>query len=195
MKQFQHLIQEFSPDSELVSIQSLTGGISAQTTLLEVKHSDGRYKKYVVRQHGERDRASNPRIAFDEYKLLTHLHNANIPSAKPVHVSEDIFEHPCIVLEYIEGNTVFSQDDGDDFIRQMADALIRIHSIPDAKTTFDFLPAQALRYTHRLNNPPATIDESLNEGLIRDALKTVWLEPLPGAKIALEWLLLPQKSS
>lgn len=176
-QKFEQLIQQFLPDSQLLTIESLTGGISAQTTLLEVKLSDDSKKKFVVRQHGERDRASNPRIAYNEYKLLQSLYQSEVPTATPYHVSDDVFDYPCIVLEYIEGQAEFTPKNLDNYIEKMADALISIHSILDAETTFGFLPKQTLRYTHRLQNPPAKIDETLNEGRIRDALKSVWELP------------------
>lgn len=184
-QKFKQLIQEFLPDSQLLKIESLTGGISTQTTKLEVKLSDGSKKKFVVRQHGERDRASNPNIARDEFKLLQALYQSDVPTAKPYHVSDDVFDYPCIVLEYIEGQAEFTPENLENTIKKMADALISIHSIPNAETTFDFLPAQSLRYTYRLKNPPAKIDESLSEGQIRDALKSVWELPEVNERVLL----------
>lgn len=172
---FEQVIQKFLPDARLLDVSRLTGGISAQTNRLTVILPDDEKRQFVLRLHGERDRAGNPRIAFDEFRLLQALYQSDVPCAKPLHVDDTVFDIPCIVLEYIEGSTDFTGDDS--AIPQMAEALATIHNIPDAGERFDFLPAQVNRYTGRLSKRPDAIDDSLSEGKIRDVLETVWELP------------------
>jgi len=175
--QYEQLIQTFLPDARLLDVSTLTGGISAQTSHLTVLLPDSKKRQFVVRLHGEADRASNPRIAFDEFRLLEALYQSDVHCAKPVYVDDTVFDIPCIVLEYVEGTTDFPEHDFDSAIRQMAEELAKIHGISDASTCFDFLPPQVNRFKSLSGERPAEIDDSLQEGQIRDVLEAVWELP------------------
>jgi hypothetical protein len=69
-KKFEKLVQQFEPESRLVRVWELEGGVSAQVTGLEIERPDCQVKKLVVRRHGTRDLQDNPNIAADEFRLL-----------------------------------------------------------------------------------------------------------------------------
>ncbi|MBO0780674.1 MAG: phosphotransferase [Ktedonobacteraceae bacterium] len=173
------MLQKFEPQSKLLRIWKLQGGISAQVTGLEIEQADGRTQKMLVRQHGARDLQHNPQIAADEFKLLHLLHSAGLATPAPYYLdqSSEIFPTPYIVIEYVEGETEFAPSHLTSFIHQFATHLSRIHQVDCSNLDLSFLPEQTKSYTEKLRDRPATVDESLNEGLIRDTLEAVW--PLP----------------
>jgi aminoglycoside phosphotransferase (APT) family kinase protein len=178
-QKFAQLLQKFEPQSQLVRAWELKGGVSAQVTALEIEQADGQTQKVVVRQHGEVDRQNNPNIAADEFKLLDSLHAAGLPVPKPYYfaLSDEILSTPYIVIEYIEGETEFAPPDLADFIGQFATNLANLHRLDLAKLDLAFLPEQPKIAIERIKNRPAKLDESLEEGRIRDALEAVF--PLP----------------
>jgi aminoglycoside phosphotransferase (APT) family kinase protein len=178
-EKFAQLVQKIDPHSTLLRTQVLMGGISAQVTALEVRRADGQTTKMIVRQHGPGDLADNPQIAADELRLLNILHAEGLPTPQPYYVdaSGDLFETPVIVMEYIEGSTEFAPASISDVVRQMAAQLVRIHAIDSITHHLSFLPQQEQRYADNLRNRPTKLDESLDEGRIRDILEAAW--PLP----------------
>jgi aminoglycoside phosphotransferase (APT) family kinase protein len=81
-----------------------------------------------------------------------------------------IFPTPYIVIEYIEGATEFAPSDLTDYIAQFAMTLAQIHRADGSKADLAFLPRQAERYAEKLRNRPARIDDSIDEGRIREVL-------------------------
>lgn len=173
-QQFQTLLHKFVPDHRLQSVTALKGGISAQTTLLETISADGTTQKFVVRQHGENDRAMNANIARDEFRLLDALQSTPVPAPKPVAVDTDTFEFPCIILEYVEGIIDVDPTQLESALGQMAQALADIHSIPNATTTFSWLPNVSMRFNYLLRERTNPFDDSLNEEHIVETLRPFW---------------------
>jgi aminoglycoside phosphotransferase (APT) family kinase protein len=171
---FQRLVERIDPRAKVVRTWPLTGGVSAQVTALEVEQPDGRVRKLIVRQHGEVDRRHNPHIARVEFKLLQIAQSHGLAAPKPYYVDEscDLFPLPFLVLSYVDGDTEFAPADLPGYLAQMARQLAKIHDVSDSPT-LDFLPRQAKRFGER----PASLDESLGEGRIRDAMESAW--PLP----------------
>ena len=64
----------------------------------------------IVRQHGTVDIKHNPYIAADEFKLLQLLHSAGLAVPEPFYLDQsgEIFHTPYVVIEYIEGETIFA---------------------------------------------------------------------------------------
>jgi len=178
-EKLERLVRKIDPRSKLLRAWELTGGVSAGVTALEIERADGLRQKMVVRRHGEVDLKHNPHIAADEFKLLQILQSAGLAVPAPLYVDEsgDIFSTPYIVLEYLDGKPEFAPPDLSDFILQFATHLSRIHSVEHARFDLSFLPGQEQKYAEKLRERPAQVDESLEEGRIRDALEPVW--PLP----------------
>ncbi len=172
-KQFEQVVQRIDPQSKLIRAWELKGGVSAQVTTLEVEQPDGQTKKMIVRQHGEVDRKRNPQIAADEFKLLQLLHSAGLATPTPYYLDQsgEIFSTPYVVIEYIDGETEFAPSNLPDLILQFTTHLCRIHQVDCTKLDVSFLPQQAQIYAKKLRERPATLDESLDEGHIRDVLE------------------------
>src|SRR5262249_27485241 len=89
-----------------------------------------------------------------------------------------VLSRPCIAIEYVEGSRDFAPATLEDALRQMAAYLAAVHTIGGSSVDLSFLPRLNEIYTAKIRDRPARIDDSLDEGLIRDALEAVW--PLPG---------------
>jgi aminoglycoside phosphotransferase (APT) family kinase protein len=175
-QKFEQLVQKIDPQSKLLRAWELKGGVSAQVTALEIERPDGQTKKMIVRQHGDVDLKRNPYIAADEFKLLHILRSAGLATPAPYYIDQSgqIFPTPYVVIEYIEGKTEFAPAHVTDLIPQLATHLARIHTVDCSNLDLSFLPKQAERYTEKLRERPTNIDESLDEGRIRDMLASVW---------------------
>lgn len=173
------VLQKIAPGSQLLRAWELKGGISAQVTALEVLHPDGQMSKMVMRQHGDVDLSQNPHVAADEFKLLQRLHSAGLATPMPYLLDESgtVFPRPYIVIEYIEGAPEFAPAHLSPFLLQLATHLARIHHVGCAQHDLSFLPSQAEQYAEKLSQPPAQIDDSLDEGHIRRVLESAG--PLP----------------
>jgi aminoglycoside phosphotransferase (APT) family kinase protein len=173
-KKFGEIVQKFDPQSKLIRTWELKGGVSAQVTAIEIERPDGRTKKMIIRQHGAVDLKRNPHIAADEFKLLQILKSVGSPTPTPYYFDESgqIFSTPYIIIEFIEGQTQFTPSNLTDFILQLAINLIKIHSIDCSKLDLAFLPKQDEIVAEKLGKRPDNLDESLDEGLIRNTLES-----------------------
>jgi aminoglycoside phosphotransferase (APT) family kinase protein len=166
---FAHLARRIESAGRLLRTWPLTGGASAQVTALEIALPDGGTRRLLVRRHGEADLRANPRVAAHEFELLRIVRARGIPAPEPIHVDESgaLLPSPFVVVEFIDGETLFEPNDTADFLRQLAEGLARIHAIP-ASAEVSFLPARGYDIPERR----ATLDESMREGDIRDALES-----------------------
>jgi aminoglycoside phosphotransferase (APT) family kinase protein len=154
----------------------LEGGVSAQVMAIEIALPDGQTRKLIVRQHGEADLKRNPNIATVQFRLLQILQSSGISTSAPYYVDQTavIFATPCLVLEYIEGVPEFAPADVADFVRQAATHLAAIHRVNASVHDLSFLPNHTSSITRKLGERPEKLDDSLDEGLIRDKLEAVW---------------------
>jgi aminoglycoside phosphotransferase (APT) family kinase protein len=176
---FEQVVRKIDPQSRLLRAWTLVGGISAQVTALEVVRSDGQTKKMVVRRHDIVDLQQNPQMTAEEFKLLQLLQAVDLPTPTPYYLDEsgEIFATPYIVLEYIDGKPEFELSQVPELILQFATQLARIHAVDYSTLDVSFLRQREVVYTEKLRVRPALLDESLDEGLIRDVLEAVW--PFP----------------
>lgn len=173
---FARVVRKIDPRGRLLRAWRLAGGVSAQMTALEIERADGRAQKMIVRLHGEIDRANNPRIAADEFRLLQLLRSVGLPVPEPYYLdtSGEIFPIPYVVIEYVEGKTEFTSENVPDLIDQFTTGLSTIHRVDCAKLDVSFLPPVERRYARLLSEHPARLDESLLEGRVRNVLETAW---------------------
>jgi aminoglycoside phosphotransferase (APT) family kinase protein len=167
---FRRLVQRIDPHATLLRAWSITGGVSAQVTGLEIERADGQRLKLIVRRHGNVDLTRNPHIARDEFRLLEIAHAHGLAVPRPYYVDEacDVIPTPVLVVEYIDGETEFAPADLAGYLTQMATELAKIHGVPDSPE-IAFLPRQDRDFGERT----AILDTSLSEDRIRDALESV----------------------
>ncbi len=154
----------------------MTGGVSAQVTAVEIELPDGTTRKLVVRRYGETDSGRDSPTMANEFRLMQAALSAGIPAPAPYYCDQSgvIFSTPFLVMEYVEGDTVFAPSEVPDIIPRLATQLASINRIDPLVFNLDFLPRQEEVIAGMLANRPTQLDESLAEGRIRDALGAVW---------------------
>ncbi len=165
--EWQRLAERIAPGSQLISHRELAGGVSAQTSAIEFAHPDGEIERLVVRMHGEVDRAANPQIARDEFRLLELLKQQGlaVPAPRFLDDSCQIFPLPLLVIELIDGSEDAAPERDIEFTAQAARQLARIHAIGDSPQ-LAFLPRQR----PVVPAPSRKLDAKLGEERIRTAL-------------------------
>ena len=174
-RKLEQLVQKIEPQSRLLRDWELKGGVSAQMTAIEIEQPDQQTKRMIIRRHGAVDLKHNPDIAADEFKLLRILRSAGLATPAPYYLDQsgEIFPAPYIVIEYIEGTSELAFAPGTDLIPQLTTQLARIHALDCSKLDVSFLPKQAQRFSKKVSERPTNLDESLDEGRIRDVLEAV----------------------
>jgi aminoglycoside phosphotransferase (APT) family kinase protein len=174
-QKFEQLVQKLAPQSKLLRTWSLKGGISAAMTALEIERPDRQTSRMIVRRPGDATLKRNPRAAEDEFKLLQLAQSLGLATQRPYYLDQAgaVFSTPCLVIEYIEGQPEFAPADLTDFIPQVATQLARIHSVDCTNQDLSFVPRQANGFAATFGPQPAQLNESLDEGRIRDTLVAV----------------------
>lgn len=187
-KALDRVVRKFEPRSRLLRTWPLEGGISAQVTAFEVERPGGQTKKMIVRRHGDVDLQQNPNVARDEFRLLEITQSVGLATPTPYYLDQsgEIFPTPYLVVEYIEGETEFAPTDLNGFISKLTTYLSKIHKIDDSNLDLSFLPEQEKIYTEKLARRPEKLDESLEEGRIREAMKPHWPRPQRNKSVLLQ---------
>ncbi len=178
-EKFEHLVHQIDPQAKLIRHWPLTGGVSAQTTAIQIQYVNGQTQKMVVRQHGQADLRHNSNIAEDEYHLLRQLKEEGLaaPDAYYHDSAEAVFSDPCAVIEFIDGDTEFAPADLDDYLHQCATHLAKIHQIDAKKLDLSFLSTQSENQAKKVQAQPEKLDETINEGQVREVLNAAWPWP------------------
>ena len=177
---FAQLVRKLDARNRLISVTPLSGGVSAQITLVEFAAVQGE-RKVVVRKHGAIDLKQNPQIAADEFALLRMLYARGLPVPAPLHVehASEMFGAPVLVSEYVQGSTQFQPTNLRVYIERSAALLARIHGLADAPQSLPFLPNKSTQMHARFMSSPEALnvslrDESIAESRIRQALAAHW---------------------
>ncbi|WP_285767025.1 phosphotransferase [Peribacillus sp. SI8-4] len=178
-KRFEQLIQKLNQANKLIRSWELKGGISAQVIGLEILQPTGKTVRMIARQHGKNDLKRNPNIAADEYRLLEILKNEGLPVPAPYYFeqAEENDTKPCLLIEYVEGMPEFLPSNLADYIYQVAATLVHIHRLECEHLDLSFLPKQLEVCEKLIHGERVKMDETLNQGLIRNALQSTL--PLP----------------
>lgn len=175
IQQLEPLVQAIIPHSKLLQSWQLKGGISAEMTALELQTPAGQTERMIIRRPGDTTLQQNPNAAADEFKLLQITHTLGLATPRPYYLGRS-GEKPYLVIEYIEGLPEFSPAHSDDFTLQLATHLAKIHQVNGAIADLSFLPRQNKQLDGR---QPTDLNHLLDEGRIRDTLKSIWpLAPL-----------------
>ena len=113
--------------------------LSRRASALWLGSGAGAASRVVLLTHGERDRAFNPDIARDEYRLLQMLQSAGLPVARPLALIDD-HEPPCLITSYVCGKPRLAADDAPALCGELAEILSAIHAFDIGQHDVSFLP-------------------------------------------------------
>lgn len=182
----QKIVHRFDPTAKLLASWPLKGGISAQMTALEIVRGDGTIERVILRQ----PKSSPPNRARNEFHILQWVQAIGVKAQRPYLLDESgtILPHPYLLLEYLEGAPDYSPVDAIGYAQQIATQLATLHRVEmdtarASQLDLSFLPKQAPRLDALIRQPPATLDDALMEGHIREIVGAVW--PLPMGNVVL----------
>lgn len=138
--QFEQVAAAISPDAKVISTHKLLGGLGCRMDVLELELGSGEIKRVVTRQYWVRDDPAQDNRPLGESKILTALNANGVPAPEPIldeQVASEIFGRPGLVISYINGMPNLGPANLDDWARQLAVALAKIHSAevpPELKT-------------------------------------------------------------
>jgi len=181
---FAELLAAIDPAWNLRGIETLRGGVSAETTALDVETPEGA-RRLVVRRHGPRDLANNPAIAAQEFRLLGLLAAEGIAVPAPIHLERAIFPTPALVIAFVAGEPANEAAEPAALVDAMADYLVRLHRIDATRADFAFMPRIERFVDARLGHPPAEPADGLSETRIRAALSPALPLPARNAPVLL----------
>lgn len=154
MNHLHDLVCHLWPGEAVTIAEPLTGGVSARVTALTLRRADGRERRVVVREYGERDLRANPDVAAHEFALLRLLHGRGLPVPQP------LAHAPGVLVQTFMGGDSGAVVGADPV--QLALFLARLHALEVGTVPLRPLPPAP---------PPAgPPDESLAESRLRAAL-------------------------
>jgi aminoglycoside phosphotransferase (APT) family kinase protein len=169
-----------APGARLVGSSTFSGGISSEMALVEVEDHDGARQRFVVRR-AKGERGSIPMAV--EFQLLqaASARGLAVPTPRLFDDSGRVSEQPYMVLDYVDGVTDLSSDDGIEKAHSLADTLAAIHAVDGGDPVFAALPERTATVTQVLRRRAGVaLDDSIGEGRILDALHRHW-PPRPPA--------------
>lgn len=168
-------LPEFAPGATLARTWPLAGGISANMVAFKLRLPDGQGKTLIARQPSTNKFQIDPKVAAEEFRVLTAVYAAGIPAPKPVYLDAPTGDapEPFFIVEYIEGRPEVDPQDSDAYLDRYARRLASIHQMELGQSELDFLPRQ----DHGFGPRPVALNDSLREGEIRDALESVGSAP------------------
>ena len=176
MKPYQWIAQTIFPQCELRQVWPLQGGVSAGMMAVEVVMGNGRSHKIIIRSH------QHPGVAQNEFRLLQQISSLELVAPMPLHLdlSGQILAAPYLAIDFIDGEMAFAPADLDDYIRQMAAQLAKIHRVNAVTIDLSFLP-QSGHGCAELGRPLTNPNLSFDKKRIRAALVE---QPLPPGNAA-----------
>lgn len=171
-----NIIAKVNPNYQLLTTKSLTGGMSASVTLLEVINQHEDIQRCLLRYHDDTPHADYNHIVQREYAIQKHLATSAVPVAKSLllDTSSEIIDPAYIILDYVEGEAIYALPDTSNFLEQYVNTLVAIHRIPVDESLRNLLPNRTDAYHAIIVHHPDTLDASLNEERIRDSLRQHW---------------------
>ncbi|GKU77478.1 phosphotransferase family protein [Paenibacillus sp. L3-i20] len=173
---YKKIVTKMDARGKLLRFWHMDGGVSAQVTAIEMETWDNQNVKLIVRRHGIADRQRDPHIARHEFQLLSMLREQGIAVAEPYFVDDsgEVFADPYIVMSFAQGETNVNPQQTRDYVEKLAMGLARIHGVECTREEVSFLGNQQSAIANKLETPPVALDETLDEGIIRNVLNSVW---------------------
>jgi aminoglycoside phosphotransferase (APT) family kinase protein len=130
-KTIENLLSEIAPGSKLISINDLPGSYSNFTHLIKAKKEDDSIFQFIVRRYAIHGSYNLGEKARREYKTYQILKDSGVPVPQPIFLDESgtVLGIPGIVTNYLPGKLNQLPTDPIEWVRKLAKALAKIHSI------------------------------------------------------------------
>lgn len=150
-KYLEDLVAMHFDGARLQRSEGLTGGVSANVTLLDILLASDEPIRMVLREHGPSHCGHPVNL---EFELLRSLCDLGLAVPKPLAWvdADNPHRHPYLLLHYLEGSTEIADGDAENCIRVMAAELVAVHNVDISSLPqlplrvdprpelFDFLP-------------------------------------------------------
>lgn len=173
------LVDTVLPGSKVTGTHTLSGGLSAHMTVLEIRTPDGTHRRLVLRRPIPAVLAARPGSIADEFRTLRTLSHAGLPVAAPLLLDQSctILPTPYLVMEYVDGHADYAPADPAGAAAQMGKTLTCIHATNLSLSGLASLPRRPHAFATRLRDLPADRTSALDEGAIRATLRPFWSMP------------------
>jgi len=126
---FKAVVAAHLPGANFVQASRLFGGVSAVVYRLELGAEGGAHRSVVLRVHGPNHNGHSAALEFEILRAVTGL-GICAPRALALDESHRHIPHPFLILDHIDGETVFPTNAADNQITKMAEMLAEIHALP-----------------------------------------------------------------
>ncbi len=148
---YQQVVTKHFPDTKLMSLERLKGGVSADTHRLDLLDRDGNERSVVIREHGKKHSGHSAEMEHDILQSL-YASGINVPRPLAVDASCCNLSYPYVIIAFVGGSTRIPEGQQSQYIDAMAATLASIHqtavpTLPDIgmrteplPELFDYLP-------------------------------------------------------
>ncbi len=158
-------VDRLEPGAVITATESLTGGVSATVTAVDIQGGSGAgARRVVVREHTSGSAADCRTRTAKEYHVLRVLRDEGFPVPEPFLADHsDTVDPPFIVMEWIEGSDHVSPSEVPSAVEQMAAFMVRLHALDPGKLAIAGL---------ELRPDPSRYREYLPDGPVGDEVRT-----------------------
>ena len=168
------------PKSEVIKIERLHGGIDNQVFLINLLNAQKASEKIILKLRRKELSDIEPNAYGKQYKLLSMLYEAGLPVQLPLWYDTigELFGTQAIALSYLDGNPTLSPINKVTWVKQLGEALAKIHCFDISKYDMSFLTSRDKETECLLSNAPEKkiIEEHPNGKVMWDILNKNWFE-------------------
>lgn len=177
--QFEQVAITIDPTAQVVSTHKLLGGLGCRMDVLEMQLGDGSTLRVVTRQYWVKDDPSKDKRPIGESKILAALKMNGVPAPEPIlneEVASEIFGRPGLVISYINGMPNLGPVDLQDWARQIATAMAKIHTatVPPELESLPRAHIVSLEKWMNADKPPDRFVKHEQGTDLWNAMKALW---------------------
>jgi len=178
-EQFELVAKAIDPAASVVSTHKLLGGLGCRMDVLEMRLANNEIRRVVTRQYWVRDDPSTDPRPIGESTVLKALKANGVPVPEPVlneEVASAIFGRPGLVISYINGMPNLGPANLDDWAKQIATALAKIHTstVPSDLKSLPQSHLISLEKWMSAEKPPNRFIEHELGTELWNAMKSLW---------------------
>lgn len=136
-------LEEWRPGATLESFSKLEGGISANPYLLTVRFPENGSGRVIARFIGEYAKSLGSETARNQFRLLQFVKSAGLPSPEALYLPDET-EEPFFLMSYLDGAPTANPERPEEFVKEFAHQLARVHQTALTSEMIAFLPKPIL---------------------------------------------------